>query len=162
MSFPTRGGRGALLRAFGNSRNTARRLDPAAPAPTRMERMDDSQRDELARRLAQREADLQASVEGLRATLAAPPGATGPDVRDAVEDSDDRMMSSLDLEHLRRQEDELREVRAARQRMREGVYGRCEECDEPIPFQRLLALPAARLCLRHEEAWEKAHPMVPG
>jgi RNA polymerase-binding transcription factor DksA len=122
-----------------------------------MNRMNDAQRDELTRLLERREADLQATVADLRASIASPEDTSGVDVRDAVEDGDARMMSSLELEHLRRTEDELREVRAARQRMREGVYGRCEECDEPIPFERLKARPEARLCIRHEEEWEKAH-----
>ncbi|RYF37162.1 MAG: hypothetical protein EOO21_00090, partial [Comamonadaceae bacterium] len=45
-------------------------------------------------------------------------------------------------------------------RMRSGDYGRCEQCDEPIPFARLQARPEARLCIRDEEAWERAHPQA--
>jgi DnaK suppressor protein len=75
-----------------------------------------------------------------------------------VEDGDARMQSTLELTQLRRGEDELREVRAALQRLRDGGYGLCEECDQPIPFARLQARPEARLCIAHEEAWEKSHP----
>lgn len=122
--------------------------------------MNESQRDELAARLAQREAELQGDIEGLRAAIATPSPGMNDGVRDAVEDGDARMLSSLQVEQLRRREDELLEVRAARQRLREGIYGRCEECDEPIPFERLKARPQARLCLQHEKAWEKAHPQL--
>lgn len=116
-----------------------------------------SQRAELQQLLSRREEELEPSIARLREALAAPPGGTS-DVRDSVEDGDARMAASVDLVQLQRQEDELREVRHARDRMRSGDYGRCEECDEPIPFERLKARPAARFCLKHEEAWEKAHP----
>lgn len=122
-----------------------------------------SQRAELQQLLSRREEELEPSIARLREALAAPPGGTS-DVRDSVEDGDARMAASVDLVQLQRQEDELREVRHARDRMRSGDYGRCEACDEPIPFERLKARPAARFCLKHEEAWEKAHPRatVPG
>ncbi len=77
---------------------------------------------------------------------------------DSVEEGDARMMASVDLEQLRRHEEELLDIRHARDRMHQGEYGRCEECDQPIPFERLKARPQARFCLEHEKAWEKAHP----
>jgi len=116
-----------------------------------------SQRAELQQLLTRREQELEPSITQLREALATPGGGTS-EVRDSVEDGDARMAASVDLVQLQRQEDELREVRHARDRMRSGDYGRCEECDEPIPFERLKVRPAARFCLKHEEAWEKAHP----
>ena len=41
----------------------------------------------------------------------------------------------------------LRDVQAALQRLKDGTYGFCEECDEPIQPRRLDAVPWARLCL---------------
>lgn len=125
----------------------------------RMERdLDDKQRDELRGRLDARERELEAAIASIRDAIAAPAGGSGPEVRDSVEDGDARAATSVDLLQLQRQEDTLREVRHARDRMRQGEYGRCEECDEPIPVQRLQARPEARFCVRHEEAWEQAHP----
>ena len=46
----------------------------------------------------------------------------------------------------------LREVRAALQRIREGTYGTCIECEEEISPRRLAAVPAAALCIRCQEA----------
>ncbi|KQT13819.1 TraR/DksA family transcriptional regulator [Ramlibacter sp. Leaf400] len=117
-----------------------------------------AQRSELQQLMAGREQELEQSMAGLRQELATPSSSGGGEVRDSVEDGDARMAVSVDLVQLRRQEDELRDIRHARDRMRAGDYGRCEECDEPIPFERLKARPAARFCIRHEEAWEKAHP----
>lgn len=119
-----------------------------------------AQRDELKELLARREEELRQSIGRLRQSLASPSGTTGPEVRDSVEDGDARTTTSVDLVQLQRQEDELLEVRHAHDRLRSGDYGRCEECDLPIPFERLKLRPAARFCVQHEEAWEKAHPGV--
>jgi len=43
--------------------------------------------------------------------------------------------------------DALTEVEAAIARVREGTYGNCERCGEPIAPARLEAMPAARLCM---------------
>lgn len=51
----------------------------------------------------------------------------------------------------------LREVEAAEERMREGVYGQCEDCGIEIPYERLRAYPAARRCLQDQERYEKLH-----
>ncbi|WP_332663542.1 TraR/DksA family transcriptional regulator [Aeromicrobium sp.] len=41
----------------------------------------------------------------------------------------------------------LAEIDAARARIDEGTYGRCEVCGEPIPDRRLEARPVARTCV---------------
>jgi DnaK suppressor protein len=46
----------------------------------------------------------------------------------------------------------LREVRAALQRIREGTYGICVECEEEISPKRLAAVPASALCIRCQAA----------
>jgi len=50
---------------------------------------------------------------------------------------------------------ELVETDAALQRIAQGSFGRCEKCDGAIGRQRLLAMPAARLCI---ECTGKARP----
>jgi RNA polymerase-binding transcription factor DksA len=41
----------------------------------------------------------------------------------------------------------LHDVIAALHRMDTGSYGRCVECDEPIPLARLEVIPAVSECL---------------
>ncbi|MCX7952040.1 MAG: TraR/DksA family transcriptional regulator [Deltaproteobacteria bacterium] len=41
----------------------------------------------------------------------------------------------------------LKKIEDALDRMRDGSYGLCEECGEPIPFKRLLVRPVATLCI---------------
>jgi DnaK suppressor protein len=48
------------------------------------------------------------------------------------------------LEGARR---DLEAIERAAQRLAEGTYGRCLRCGEPIPAERLEALPAAETCL---------------
>ena len=46
-------------------------------------------------------------------------------------------------------------ITEALQRIADGTYGRCEECDEPIPPARLKAIPTATLCVSCQSAAER-------
>jgi RNA polymerase-binding transcription factor DksA len=52
--------------------------------------------------------------------------------------------------------DVLAEIAAARRRLADGTYGRCETCDRPIPEDRLQALPWARRCVDDERAFQRS------
>ena len=45
-----------------------------------------------------------------------------------------------------------REIDAALARMDEGIYGKCENCGQDIPFERLDARPTATLCVTCKQA----------
>ena len=45
-----------------------------------------------------------------------------------------------------------KDITDALERIDRGAYGMCETCDEPIPFDRLEADPAARTCIKHSVA----------
>ena len=45
----------------------------------------------------------------------------------------------------------LREISDAQQRIAQGTYGVCLECDEPISVKRLEAVPWARYCVKCQE-----------
>ena len=49
----------------------------------------------------------------------------------------------------------LAEIDAAEARLATGTYGVCEMCARAIPFERLRAIPTARLCLVCEEIMER-------
>src|SRR5262245_19191753 len=81
--------------------------------------------------------------------------------RDAIRiekmaDELDRMLCARDRESALRSLEsataKLREVRSALDRIQNGTYGICEECEEPISVKRLIALPSAALCIRCQEA----------
>ncbi len=54
-----------------------------------------------------------------------------------------------------RERERLREVEAAFQRIEEGLYGICEESDEPIPYSRLEAIPYARYTVAAQNEIER-------
>lgn len=61
-----------------------------------------------------------------------------------------------DLSLLHEVEAEVDDARRAFVRMSRGTYGRCEGCGAPIPDERLMAVPATRLCLADQERAEDA------
>lgn len=111
---------------------------------------------QLDKQLEQQEAEMAGAVHDTRAEFATPGSHGWPEVKDSVEDGDARMMASLDINQLHRNEATLREVREARERIREGSYGVCEMCGNEIPFERLRILPQTRYCVQDEERRERA------
>ncbi len=65
---------------------------------------------------------------------------------------DAELRASLGERHSRR----AIEIEAALRRLREGGHGVCEECGDPIPSERLKALPLAVRCRDCQEDHEKA------
>ena len=58
----------------------------------------------------------------------------------------------IERSHQHRQR--LKLVLQGLQRIRDGTFGLCETCDEPIGEMRLLALPTARLCITCQQETE--------
>jgi DnaK suppressor protein len=111
--------------------------------------------------LSRREAALRAEVldakdAGIASTTPRP-----REVNDPVDTADERFLEGLDHVQLLRDQQELRGIEDARERIREGRFGICQECDQPIPFARLLVQPTAKYCIEHQAEWESTHPSVP-
>ena len=82
-----------------------------------------------------------------------------PDELDNLSLASERELAVLTLDRGSRT---LREVRAALERMRDGTYGICERCDEPIKPKRLEALPWARYCVSCQDHFDRGGtPLVP-
>lgn len=79
-------------------------------------------------------------------------GQSKGDVIDAALDSAQDELSSQLAEVESR---ELASIENALERMREGDYGSCEACNEPIPLARLQALPYATMCIKCQREAEK-------
>jgi len=94
--------------------------------------------------------------EKLRSLREAIPAAATHDVRDAEEQSVDEFVQEVDLALMQMKTDTLRKIDQAIQRLEQGKYGRCEECDQEIAAARLRALPFAVLCRDCQEASEDA------
>jgi RNA polymerase-binding protein DksA len=74
----------------------------------------------------------------------------GESMDDAATETTSRMLENL-RERDRRT---LTEIDAAAARLSIGTFGACVACARPIRFERLQALPAARLCVACEEREE--------
>ena len=61
--------------------------------------------------------------------------------------------STLFDRHIR----QIREIELARQRISEGVYGVCVDCDEEIALDRLRARPTAKRCIYCQQQHERTH-----
>ncbi len=66
------------------------------------------------------------------------------------------LQTSLDLASVQRDIEELREAEAALKRLRDGSYGSCITCSQPIALARLKASPAAARCIGCQEQAERA------
>ncbi len=54
----------------------------------------------------------------------------------------------------------LRRIDAALDRIDEGTYGHCEDCDEEIGMKRLENQPWAELCITHAEEREREESQI--
>ena len=86
------------------------------------------------------------------------------EAEEALSDENDRASKEaefvLELREREREGHLARKIRHARQRLRNGEFGLCEECGDNIGLQRLLARPVATLCFECknlQEYKEKIH-----
>jgi len=97
-------------------------------------------------------------LESLLGDLPAPPlnssALTAERVSDPMDDLQQKQDLDLQVSSLSAVQTRRRELLAALDRLAEGDYGRCEECDEAIAAKRLEAAPWARLCISCQEAAE--------
>lgn len=75
------------------------------------------------------------------------------DAVDEIQVNEDREISLATRSLLVERANKLAE---ALERLRRGVYGVCEECDEPIPPARLKAMPEVTTCVRCQDRIERA------
>ena len=92
-----------------------------------------------------------------RETLRAALEARAQVLRDELgEDLHKDLNEEPELAEAKRDADELRAVEDALARLDQADYGRCSACRADIPFQRLKANPAARLCVACQDRQEHA------
>lgn len=72
----------------------------------------------------------------------------GEDLGDYQEIANQAMEEYLAQHMLDNQEFTLSEVEAALDRIKQGTYGKCVECQGEIGFERVKALPYARRCIK--------------
>jgi DnaK suppressor protein len=74
--------------------------------------------------------------------------------RDSLDESTEEELLSTELRLRDREKKLLSKIRAALRRVEERDVNRCEDCDEPIGFNRLLVRPVTTLCISCKELRE--------
>jgi RNA polymerase-binding protein DksA len=78
-------------------------------------------------------------------------------VRDSEDESVANLLIDLNFASIDRHIREIRSIEAALERIKDGSYGVCIDCDNPIGFERQQAYPTAQRCFRCQTLYEKTH-----
>src|ERR1700730_10567882 len=73
---------------------------------------------------------------------------------DQMEEIQQASEHALAVCNLDREFNQLRNARAAILRIREGSFGKCQQCDEDIHTRRLAAVPWTPFCIRCQEVFD--------
>lgn len=123
-----------------------------------MSHLSDEQLTELKKTLEEQRLQLRRDIrEELVRSDSEQYGELAGQVHDVAEESVADLLSDINSAVISQSIKALREVEAAQERMREGYYGRCEDCEVEIPYERLMAYPTARRCVTDQERYEKLH-----
>jgi DnaK suppressor protein len=104
----------------------------------------------LERMLRDRQAEIANRLRSLREVMPA----KDVDVKDAEEQSMEDFVRDMDVTLIVMESETLRRIDEALQRLAEGSYGVCADCEDPIAEARLQALPFATLCRNCQEREE--------
>ena len=96
----------------------------------------------LTRMLTDRQTEIRTKLRSLREVLPAEVA----QVKDAEEQSMEDFVLGMDFAVMEMESETLRQIDEAIQRLDDGTYGICGDCDEPISEARLKALPFATVC----------------
>jgi len=103
----------------------------------------------LEARRKQLTVEMQGMMRDVRAGRAEERAADEQDVAESYQRSD------VDLAVVQMKAETVARIDAALRRVDAGTYGRCVECEEPIAFERLRALPFALRCTACEQSRER-------
>jgi len=123
-----------------------------------------SEKTKLRELLESKRKQLTAEVQGMMRDVRAA-GRADDRAADEQDVSESYQRSDVDLAVVQMKAETLARMDAALKRLDAGTYGRCVECEEPIAFERLRALPFALRCTTCEQSRErvsKARPERPG
>jgi len=81
----------------------------------------------------------------------------GRDSTDSGDVSVGDALADLNAAMIDRQIHEIRDIEATRKRMKGDGFGICMDCGEPVAFERLMAYPTARRCIRCQQQHDKTY-----
>ena len=101
--------------------------------------------------LEERRGEIQEKLRSLREAMPIEAAQTA----DAEEQSVNDFVRDIDWALTQMKAESLAKIDQAIQKLEEGTYGRCEDCDQEIAAARLKAVPFADRCIRCQEAFEQ-------
>ncbi len=108
---------------------------------------DPAQVKQLSDLLSRREAELRAVLRAINNFAENPATVENGDVVDFEDLATEEVRATLDDLQASRAASELKQIVSARQRLADQSYGICLDCAKSIELRRLMALPAAALCI---------------
>jgi RNA polymerase-binding transcription factor DksA len=118
--------------------------------------LDDALLQTLKQELEQRREELLIRLDrGLSATEQLNLGELAGGVGDISDEAVAELAAAGRLAGMQSETEELADTETALQRLREGSYGNCIACGEPIAEERLRVYPTAKRCLRCQEDYER-------
>ncbi len=121
-----------------------------------MDSLNEQQKTRLGKALAKRETDLRDDIQRELKSHD-----DYMQLASEVPDPGDQSFANLSVDlgnaAVSRDLHELRAVELARKRLDSGTYGECVSCGYPIPYERLMAIPAAERCAPCQENYERTH-----
>ena len=129
--------------------------------PASKNKFSPKERDELRDALLRRRALLASDVDNMadsamRKSVAAASGDLSTVPYHMADVGTDNFDHEFTLGLIENEEEELREIDAALDRIKKGQFGVCEECTKPIPKSRLKIIPYTRLCIECKKDEETA------
>lgn len=78
-----------------------------------------------------------------------------------AQDLEDRsiadLFTDLNITLVDKHVQETRDINGALIRITSGTFGVCSDCGKPIGYDRLMAYPTAKRCVRCQEVYERTH-----
>ena len=116
----------------------------------------------LTELLDQRAAAAQAEIRTQAGQRADEPYAElSGTVTDPGDDATADLIVDVDNAMIGMELSELRDIAAARERMKRGDYGTCIDCGQEIDYERLRAYPTAKRCTRCQGLHERTFAGAP-
>ena len=126
--------------ATSRKKTAARKVSPKAKKPAASKLS--AQYPDIRRALERQRADLLEEVGDALSQHKTPEAL--PDVSDQASAEEDQRFSMRIME---REQNLLKKVNEALERMKNQTYGICEQCGEDIPYKRLKARPVTTFCI---------------
>ncbi|MES2205581.1 MAG: TraR/DksA C4-type zinc finger protein [Pseudomonadota bacterium] len=118
--------------------------------------LSDDQLQTLQQLLDSQEQDAQTEIRAeTRHRLEEPYSDLAGEVADPGDNSVADLIIDVENARLDRQATVVNDIDAARERIKDGSYGICFDCEEDIDYERLLVAPTALRCIRCQEAYER-------